>query len=290
MKKRNMPAIPEASPRPGVLFDLSPRVLEQWNHGLRAEEDAGTDNVINIYDVIGFDWWTGTGVTAKKIDAQLRRVGRSSDIEVNINSPGGDVFEGLAIYNLLREHKGHVRINVLGLAASAASFIAMAGDDIRIARAAFFMVHNAWVGAVGDRNLLREVADWLEPFDRAIADIYHVRTEIEAEELRRLMDVETWIGGKEAVEKGWADDLLDSDLITSEEDEDARAMMSVRILDIAMAKAGMPRSQRREHLSNVFKSGTHDAAGGGTPGAAVTDTRDAVEIDVSPTRRIAFPF
>ncbi|HCF5801664.1 TPA: Clp protease ClpP, partial [Pseudomonas aeruginosa] len=106
------------------------------------------------------------------IDAgALRAIGGDVDVTVNINSPGGDVFEGLAIYNLLREHKGKVSVNIIGLAASAASFIAMAGDEIRIGRAAFLMIHNAWLIAMGNRNDLREIADWLEPFDMTLADI-----------------------------------------------------------------------------------------------------------------------
>ncbi|MFT2622165.1 head maturation protease, ClpP-related, partial [Escherichia coli] len=76
------------------------------------------------------------------------------------NSPGGDMFEGLAIYNLLREHEGEVNVKVLGLAASAGSVIAMAGDTVQIARAGFLMIHNAWVVAMGNRNDLRELAAW----------------------------------------------------------------------------------------------------------------------------------
>ncbi|WP_034085582.1 head maturation protease, ClpP-related, partial [Pseudomonas aeruginosa] len=110
------------------------------------------------------------------IAGALRAIGGDVDVTVNINSPGGDVFEGLAIYNLLREHKGKVTVNIIGLAASAASFIAMAGDEIRIGRAAFLMIHNAWLIAMGNRNDLREIADWLEPFDMTLADIYAQRT------------------------------------------------------------------------------------------------------------------
>ncbi|MBN0106041.1 Clp protease ClpP, partial [Pseudomonas aeruginosa] len=93
------------------------------------------------YEPIGYDWWTGEGVTAKRIAGALRAIGGDVDVTVNINSPGGDVFEGLAIYNLLREHKGKVTVRVLGLAASAASFIAMAADEVKIARAGFLMIH-----------------------------------------------------------------------------------------------------------------------------------------------------
>ncbi|MBX4377554.1 Clp protease ClpP, partial [Mycobacterium tuberculosis] len=123
----------------------------------------------------GYDWWTDSGVTAKGIGNQLKSYA-GSDIVVNINSPGGDVFEGLAIYNQLREYKGHITVRILGIAASAASFIAMAADEVQIARAGFLMIHNAWTIGVGDRNDMREVADFLEQVDGTIADIYHVKS------------------------------------------------------------------------------------------------------------------
>lgn len=85
----------------------------------------------------------GEGVTAKRISAALRAIGEQ-DIVVNLNSPGGDMFEGLAIYNLLRAHSGKVTVNILGIAASAASIIAMAGDEIKMGRGAFLMIHNCW--------------------------------------------------------------------------------------------------------------------------------------------------
>ena len=135
--------------------------LDRWQPGVQAAAD--TDNSISSYDVIGEDFWTGEGVTVKRIDAALRKIG-NRDVVVNINSPGGDVFEGIAIYNRLREHPAQVHVRVLGLAASAASIIAMAGDKIEVGEAAFIMIHNAWVMAVGNRHDMAEVAAFLEPF------------------------------------------------------------------------------------------------------------------------------
>ena len=139
-----------------------------------------------------------------RISAALRSIGKS-DVVVTINSPGGDYFEGLAIYNLLREHPAKVTIKIVGIAASAASVIAMAGDDVQIARAGFVMIHNTWVVAMGDRHQLRDVADWLEPFDQMAVDIYAARSGLKAAELGKMLDRETWIGGADAVEKGFAD-------------------------------------------------------------------------------------
>src|SRR5690606_30844040 len=100
------------------------------------------ERTIGIYDVIGQDFWTGEGVTAKRVAAALRSMG-AGPVTVYINSPGGDVFEGLAIYNLLREHKGEVTVKVMGLAASAAPVIEMAGDVVQVPRARFLMILNA---------------------------------------------------------------------------------------------------------------------------------------------------
>lgn len=265
MSRLLLPAAPEARARAGVQCDISPRALEAWNPGLHAAAGDDVENTISIYDPIGYDFF-GEGVTAKRIAGALRSIGNDTDVNVNINSPGGDVFEGLAIYNLFREHKGAVTVNVLGLAASAASFIAMAADEIRIGRAAFFMIHNAWTIAIGNRHDLRETADWLEPFDATICDIYTARTGLTLDDVKAQLDAETWIGGRDAVDAGWADAFLESDEI--EEGTNARNdyRIAARRMDIAMAKAGLTRSERRS-LMQQFKSGTQDAAGNGTPGA-----------------------
>src|SRR5690606_18216998 len=192
MSMKRLPAAPEARQRPRVRSDISDKALARWNPGVRAADE--TDRSISIYDVIGQDYWTGEGVTAKRIAAALRAIGKGP-VTVNLNSPGGDMFEGLAIYNLLREHPGEVTVKVLGLAASAASIIAMAGDEVQVPRAGFLMIHNAWVIAAGNRNELRGVADYLEPFDAAMADIYAARTGDSLDDMAALIDAETWIGG-----------------------------------------------------------------------------------------------
>ncbi|HHK4260349.1 TPA: head maturation protease, ClpP-related [Pseudomonas aeruginosa] len=284
MTLRNLPAAPEARPRSGVQCDLAPKALDAWRPELRAASGDNPDSTITIYEPIGYDWWTGEGVTAKRIAGALRSIGSDIDVTVNINSPGGDVFEGLAIYNLLREHKGKVTVNIIGLAASAASFIAMAGDEIRIGRAAFLMIHNAWLIAMGNRNDLREIADWLEPFDMTLADIYAQRTGIDIDDIVKQMDAETWIGGREAVDKGWADAFLESDEISSAPSNRSEAILAKRRMDAALARSGMPRSQRNE-LINDFKTSMLGAAGEG--GDTPTDMPGAVAPDLSAALRAA---
>lgn len=258
--KRQLPAAYNGAPSPGIRFDLSPRALEKWNPAIKAA--ASEDNTITIFDVIGQDYWTDEGVTAKRIAGALRAIG-DKPVTVLVNSPGGDMFEGLAIYSLLREHPQEVTVKVLGLAASSASIIAMAGDELQIARAGFLMIHNAWIYAAGNRHEFREYADYLEPFDRSMADIYAARTGMEFDEIQKIMDAESWIGGSDAIEQGFADSLLASDEIETGGESQARAAIR---LDVVLAKAGIPRTERRKLLAE-YKAVTPCADGNDTPRA-----------------------
>ncbi len=273
MTIRNLPGAPEGRPRSAVRWEISARAFARWDAGVRAADDEA-DRSISIYDVIGYDYWTGDGVTAKRIAGALRSLGKGP-VAVNVNSPGGDLFEGLAIYNLLREHEGEVTIKVLGLAASAASVIAMAGDTVQIARAGFFMVHNAWVLAMGNRHDLREIADWLEPFDAAMADLYVARTGQETEAIQKLLDAESWIGGSAAIEQGFADELLPSDQVKQ---ADAKASVAaVRRIEAALRAGGMPKSEAVRLISE-FKSGMGDPVGSGAGDPTERGEGDSAEI------------
>ena len=268
MKKMStLPAAPEGRISASGKRDLPEAAIERWDGSIRAAAQSG-ENTITIFDVIGEDWW-GDGVSANRIAAALRSLG-GEDVTVHINSPGGDMFEGLAIYNLFREYHGKVTVKVLGLAASAASIIAMAGDEVQIGRGAFLMIHNAWIMAAGNRNDFREYADYLEPFDKAMADIYAARSGMPVEEIQSLMDKESFIGGSDSVTRGLADALLSSDEITSDEESPAAA---IRKIDAFLAKGGMPRSERRKHLKAL----------GSMPGAAAEENDKPGAVDeVSP--------
>ncbi len=266
MTKKQLPAAPAGRPCAGVTCEPLPSALDRWNGGLKAA--ASDDNTISVFDVIGQDYW-GEGVTAKRIAGALRSM-NGADVTVNINSPGGDMFEGLAIYNLLREHQGKVTVKVLGLAASAASIIAMAGDDIQIGRGAFLMIHNCWVVAIGNRHDFAAMVEYLEPFDNAMADIYSARSGLDSDAIKQMMDGETYIGGSDAIEKGLADGLLSSDSVTSDDDSPAAAL---RKLDSLLAKANTPRSERRKLLK---------ALTGNTPGAVTDPTGTPSAAEASP--------
>jgi ATP-dependent protease ClpP protease subunit len=260
--------LPKASfsVRSDLRTTVVPKALDRWRPEVQSK-DGDSDNTISVLDVIGEDFWTGGGVTVNRVSAALRQIGKR-DVVVNINSPGGDFFEGLAIYNVLREHPAKVTVKVLGIAASAASVIAMAGDEVQIARAGFLMIHNTWIMAMGDRNALREAADWLEPFDQVSVDIYAARTGMEPKDITKMLDRETWIGGTEAVDKGFADDFLPADAIDDKtKNSTGRSIKAESQIDQILARAGVPRSERRNLVS---------ALRGGTPSAAATDTPSAV--------------
>lgn len=266
MTKKRLPVAPAGRPCAGVTCEPLPSALERWNGGLKAA--ASEDNSISVFDVIGKDYW-GEGVSAKRIAGALRSM-NGTDVTVNINSPGGDMFEGLAIYNLLREYPGKVTVKVLGLAASGASIIAMAGDEIQIGCGAFLMIHNCWVVAVGNRHDFAAMAENMAPFDNAMADIYSARSGLDSDTVKQMMDDESYIGGSDAIEKGLADSLLSSDAVTSDEDSPAAAL---RKLDSLLAKANTPRSERRKLLK---------ALTGNMPGAVTDPTGTPSAADASP--------
>lgn len=155
---------------------------------------------IDLYDEVGF--W---GVNAKDFRSRLKDAG---DVVLRINSPGGDVFDGLAIFNDLVAHKGKVRVEVTGLAASIASVIAMAGDEIAIADNAFFMIHNAWTIGIGNRHDFNELSGTLAKIDDALARTYAARTGSGIRTIKKMMDDETWLSAKEAKEMGFATTAL----------------------------------------------------------------------------------
>ena len=171
---------------------------------------------------------------------------------VKINPPGGDMFEGIAIYNLLRAHKAKVTVEVLGWAASAASIIAMAGDEIRMGLGTFMMVHNAWGVVIGNRHDMREAADLFDGFDSAIVDIYEARTGMKRADVEKLMDAETFMGPSEAVEKGFAD-VVDDGIEQPEGDAKNmdRGLMARRQTEAALARAGFTRDKRSELLTEM---------------------------------------
>lgn len=242
-------------------WDAPSDVLAKWAQTPVATMQDG-DTTISILDIIGEDFWSGDGVTANRISAALRSIG-NRDVTVRINSPGGDMFEGIAIYNLLRSHPAKVTIEVLGWAASAASIIAMAGDDIRMGLGSFMMVHNAWGMVVGNRHDMREAGSLFDQFDAALADIYEARTGMKRVDIEQLMDAETFMGPPKAVEYGFADSINDGvdDKVRTNANASSQTrpeILAKRRIDAALAQQGISRTERRKMFNQI--AGTHNAA------------------------------
>lgn len=255
--------------RSGAAALAKPEAFDRWHAGVRAAGAIG-ENVITIYDVIGEDFWTGGGVTVNRIDAALRKIGDQA-VEVHINSPGGDMFEGIAIYNRLLEHKAGVTVKVLGLAASAASIIAMAGEKVLIGPASFLMIHNCWVIAIGDRNDMAETSAWLTPFDAAMAGVYADRTGAKVKDIAAWMDAETWMNGQLAVERGFADGLLTEADLTEDATATAKARdtNAVRQAEINLCRSGCTRAEARDLINKIKGTPGATPAADPTPGAEV---------------------
>lgn len=172
--------------------------MKSW-YKIEAKAESST---VYIYDEIGL--W---GITAKDFISELDAL-KTGKITLRINSPGGDVFDGFAIFNAIKDHPAQVNTQVDGLAASIASIIAMAGDEITIASNAFFMVHNAWAFSLGNADDMRKMADTLDKIDTTIVKTYTERTGQTQRDIRQMMSDETWLNADEAVGLGFADRIM----------------------------------------------------------------------------------
>jgi ATP-dependent protease ClpP protease subunit len=250
----------KASPK--IKWETPASALARWNPDIIAKATPD-ESTINIYSTIG-EYGDGSGMTPKIVSAILRKA-EGADVSVNINSPGGDFFDGLAINTMLTEYDGKVNVRVLGMAASAASLVALAGDTISIAPAGFFMIHNAWSVAIGNRHDMMAVASMLEQFDQSMVDLYAASTGMDKKTIAKLLDAESWISGQDAVDQGFATALLGEDQVRLEDSAKNEYNAALRKVDVALAKAGMPRSERRDLIKEMI--GTPRAAEDTMPGA-----------------------
>lgn len=173
--------------------------MKTW-YRLRA---ARTRAELLIYDEIG-QW----GKTSQDLNAELMALGDEiTALDVRINSPGGDVFEAIAIYNALRRHPAQVVVHVDALCASAATLVALGGDEVRMADNAMWMIHEPWTVAMGDTEALQKQADVLDTLAETITQIYARKTGAEPDTLRDWMRAETWLTAAEAQQAGFVDAL-----------------------------------------------------------------------------------
>ena len=170
-------------------------------------EASGDVAAIYVYDVIDSYW----GASAKGMVEAFAAIG-GKDVALHVNSPGGDVFEARAMVSAVRAHqaKGHkVTAYIDGLAASAATYLALSGDEVHIADGGMFMVHNSWTLAWGDKTEMRSIADLLDKIDGTIHSDYARKTGAKAEQITAWMDAETWFTAQEAKDAGFVDSVIE---------------------------------------------------------------------------------
>ncbi|WP_085044322.1 head maturation protease, ClpP-related [Ensifer aridi] len=236
--------------------DAPSAALEEWTDRIYAAADSD-DTTVNIYEPIGEDWF-GDGFSASKMSGILRKIG-PKDILVNINSPGGSVFDGLAIYDQLREHPAKVTVRVRGIAASAASVIAMAGDEIHMATGSMMMVHKAWGGIIGNADDFAEAVTVFGQIDKSLASVYAARTGLSDEKIMAMLagpnrrSDGTWMTAGEAVEMKFADAEFtdETDPAASIPQEKRESIMARRRIETSMAKAGLSRKERADTFAKL---------------------------------------
>ena len=170
------------------------------------EGSPGRPDVLRLEGPIAEESWWGDEVTPADFRRELER--HPGDLVVAINSPGGDVIAGSMIYSMLKEHQGQITVRIEGLAASAASVVAMAGDIVQMAPTAYMMIHNAWTAEIGDNRAMRATADKLDEIDRGIRCAYQTKTGKSEKEIGKMMDAETWMSAPKALEEHFCDVIL----------------------------------------------------------------------------------
>ena len=190
--------------------------FSQWrkNNENRLKVNAqASSGELFIYEDIG-DGFFG-GITAKDISKELKAAGKINELFVRLNSVGGNVFEGVAIYNLLKRHPAKKTVTIDGIAASIASVIAMAGDHVEMAENGSFMIHDPWTLAGGNAEDLRKQADELDHIKGSLVTTYKAKTELSEDKISDFMIKETWFNAEEALQHGFIDSVTDAQAIAA---------------------------------------------------------------------------
>ncbi len=253
---------------------IEKEIFSRWNEDVRAADDDS--ETITIYEPIGSSFYYD-GFTSNKM-ASLLKAADGKDITVSINSPGGSFFEGTTIYNLLNEYEGKVTVKIPGMAASIAAVIAMAGDKIIISKVGFFMIHNVWALVMGNKAELRKTADDFDSFDGALADVFEARTGLDRSEIVDMLDNDTWLNGKEAVEKGFADKLMPAKTVDKGSKEKKTKAEARRTIEAALGKTGISRKERENILKVAI--GERDAIDGvaGDPNSLISKAKELLNV------------
>lgn len=206
-----------------------------WNWKNQTDEEPSAERVLELYGTIAEESWFDDDITPAMFKEEL--FAGSGPITIWINSPGGDCIAASQIYTMLMDYKGDVTVKIDGIAASAASVVAMAGTKVLMAPTALMMIHNPATMAFGDHVDMEKAIDMLSEVKESIINAYEIKTGLSRARLSHLMDAETWMDAHSAVELGFADDILKRSSEDAEEKED-------------LAVAGVPMMFSRAAVTN----------------------------------------
>ena len=179
-----------------------------WNWQNKATADPAEERVLELYGTIAEESWFDDDVTPQMFRDEL--FAGTGPVVIWLNSPGGDCIAASQIYSMLMDYKGDVTVKIDGIAASAASVIAMAGTKVLMAPTALMMIHNPATTAFGDHADMRKAIEMLDEVKESIINAYEIRTSLSHTQLSHMMDDTTWMNAKKAIELGFADGLLEN--------------------------------------------------------------------------------
>ena len=185
----------------------------QWKNQANGEE--GAERVLELYGTIAEESWFDDDITPAQFKEEL--FSGTGDVVIWINSPGGDCIAASQIYSMLMDYRGNVTVKIDGIAASAASVIAMAGTKVLMAPTALMMIHNPATIAMGDHEDMQKAIEMLDEVKESIINAYEIKTSLSRSKISHLMDATTWMNAKKAVELGFADDILTDEKLAAED-------------------------------------------------------------------------
>ena len=183
----------------------------KWRNQADGEPEA---RVLELYGTIASESWFDDDVTPQMFKDEL--FADDGDVVIYLNSPGGDCIAASQIYTMLMDYKGNVTVKIDGIAASAASVIAMAGTEVLMAPTSLMMIHNPMTAAFGSREEMEKAIEMLEEVKESIINAYEIKTNLSRARISHLMDSETWMNAKRAIELGFADAMMNEEKITAE--------------------------------------------------------------------------
>ena len=185
-----------------------------WHWKDQAEGEETSERVLELYGTIAEESWFDDDITPAQFKEEL--FSGTGDVTVWINSPGGDCIAASQIYSMLMDYKGNVTVKIDGIAASAASVIAMAGTEVLMAPTALMMIHNPATIAFGDHEDMQKAIEMLDEVKESIINAYEIRTNLSRSKISHLMDATTWMNAKKAIELGFADAILTDEKLTAD--------------------------------------------------------------------------